>query len=401
MAGSLLAGEARIQVNWSMENNRLDILLYAHDGRGLGHASRSVAIGMAIRRLYPHLRVCLVTGCRQAGELIGNAELDWIKLPAYDTEVIDGRSRGIDGPAGFDDKELGRFRAEQIRQIVQLYRPRLVLSDHSPHGKHKELLPALQNEGPDKPQWILGMRGVVGSIAQTRSDTAIDLFKSLYDKLLWYGDSSVLGTDYGEVLGRHFDTEVEECGYVSRLAEQEYIVQPAGYRQYACTVSIPWFSKGSESFSQNLVEAVSMLGPDIGRFRFFVGGDGFQSVRRRLQGLEFCSAELFGDQYIYSICASRSAVIFGGYNSLVDVLTTGIPALVVKRDMVDREQQDHLGVLHGRMKSRLIPVDENACSVELLHRCLRDILEISPDPFKNPVNIGGAEAAARILYDML
>jgi len=50
-----------------MDNQRLDILLYGHDGRGLGHVSRSVAIGLALRRLYPHLKICVITGCRQTG----------------------------------------------------------------------------------------------------------------------------------------------------------------------------------------------------------------------------------------------------------------------------------------------------------------------------------------------
>lgn len=384
-----------------MANNRLDILLYAHDGRGLGHASRSVAVGMAIRRLYPHLNVCLVTGCRQTGELIGNAELDWIKLPAYDTEVIDGRSTGVDGPAGFEDKELGRLRGEQIRQIVALYRPRLILADHSPQGKHRELVPALQDDGINRPRWILGMRGVVGSVAQTRSNTAVDLFRTYYERLFWYGDSSILGVEHVEALRGRFDSEVNECGYVSRMAEQEYIVQPAGYRQYACTVSIPWFSGDTITFFKNLVEAVSMIGPRFGRFRFFVGEDAFQSMNQQLQGLDFCSAEPFGNRYIHALCASRSALIFGGYNSLVDILSTGIPALVVKRDMADKEQQEHLDVLLKTMKSTLIPVQEAGCNVEILYRGLQEILEISPDPFKIPVNVGGAEKAARLLYEML
>lgn len=384
-----------------MANGRLDILLYGHDGRGLGHVSRSVAIGMALRRLYPHLHVCLVTGCRQTGALIGNAELDWIKLPAYDTEVIDGRSTGIDGPAGFEDKELGRYRVQQIRQIVALYRPRLVLADHSPQGKHRELVAALQDDAPDKPRWILGMRGVVGTVAQTRSDTAVELFKNWYEKLLWYGDSSVLGKDHKVMLNRRFDTEAEECGYVSRLAEQEYIVQPAGYRQYGCTVSIPWFSRDTAVLFKNLVEAVSMIGPRFGRFRFFLGGEDFQSMSQQLQGLDFCTVEPFGDQYIHALCASKSALIYGGYNSLVDVLSTGIPALVIKRGMADKEQHEHLEVLLQSMKSRLNPVDESSCSVEILYRGLLEILQISPDPFDNPVNVGGAETAARILAEMI
>ncbi|MFC1516801.1 hypothetical protein ACFL7E_08620, partial [Thermodesulfobacteriota bacterium] len=77
---------------------RLDILLYAHDGRGLGHASRSIAIGMALKRLYPDFRVLQVTGCNLSQSLIDRAPLDWIKLPSYATRVHAGVSGGTDGP---------------------------------------------------------------------------------------------------------------------------------------------------------------------------------------------------------------------------------------------------------------------------------------------------------------
>ena len=126
-----------------MTLTRLDILLYAHDGRGLGHISRTVAIGMALRRLYPDLRILIVTGCDQTNELIHPTPLDWLKLPSYRTKVINGKSHGIDGDSCFTDKELGLLRAKTLQQIVLRYRPKAVLVDHTPQGKHRELLPAL------------------------------------------------------------------------------------------------------------------------------------------------------------------------------------------------------------------------------------------------------------------
>ena len=110
---------------------RLDILLYAHDGRGLGHVSRTIAIGIALRRLFPELRVLLLSGCSISQEFIGSAPLDWIKLPSYETVIKSGKSAGIPGKSNFEDRELGTLRGEQIRQIVTLYRPRVVLADHS------------------------------------------------------------------------------------------------------------------------------------------------------------------------------------------------------------------------------------------------------------------------------
>jgi len=102
---------------------RLDILLYAHDGRGLGHASRTIGIGMAIKRLYPDLRVLFVSGASISQSLIGRSGLDWIKLPAYASKIENGVSTGVDGPAGFYKSVLGNHRATMLAQIVESFKP--------------------------------------------------------------------------------------------------------------------------------------------------------------------------------------------------------------------------------------------------------------------------------------
>ena len=384
-----------------MEQARLDILLYGHDGRGLGHVSRSVAIGMALRRIYPHLEVCLLTGCAQTQELIGTIPLDWIKLPAYDTVVIDGKSTGIEGPGGFEDKELGQLRGEQIRQLVSLYRPRIILADHTPQGKHRELVPSLEMETEDRPLWVLGMRGIVGSVAQVGSGVAADLYQRHFSALLWYGDSTVLGEDHQAALAERFDADPVECGYVSRLIEMVSAAHPAVLNRYGCTISIPWFGEHSDGFFDRLTEAIGLLGPKFGRFRIFVGHDVISSCRQKLEGLDFCSVERFGPQYVEALYSSKSAVVFGGYNSLVDVLSLGIPTLAVMRDMRDHEQQEHLEILIRAVGRRLTAVLENECSVEQLHTLLIDRMKVDIDPFALPVNLGGAEKAARSLAALL
>ena len=379
----------------------MDIVLYGHDGRGLGHVSRSVAIGMALRRIYPHLKVCLLTGCPQTRELIGDVPLDWIKLPAYDTVVIDGKSTGIEGPAGFEDEELGELRAEHIRQLVSLYRPRLILVDHTPQGKHRELVPALQLETAHRPRWVLGMRGVVGSVAQVGSGLAADLYQRYFSTLLWYGDASVLGDGHLAALADRFTTEPVECGYVSRLLELFSAAHPTTVSRSGCTVSIPWFGEHTDRFFDRFIEAIGLAGPGFGRFRIFVGHDDISSCRQKLAGLDFCTIERFGPQYVEALHNSRSAVVFGGYNSLVDVLSLGIPALVVMRDMRDREQQEHLETLSRAAGNRLTPILENECSVEQLYSLLVDRMKTDIDPFALPVNLGGAEKAARTLATLL
>lgn len=388
-----------------MTSPRLDILLYAHDGRGLGHVSRSAAIGMALRRLYPELRVCLLTGCRQTQDLISPAPLEWLKLPAYETEVVDGTSCGIDGLSNYSDRELASIREKQIQHIFSLYRPRVFLADHTPQGKHRELVPALTSPASSaQTTCVLGVRGVVGGVSQTKLPLARDLFSRYFSKLLWYGDSTILGHEHRDILGRRFMTDAFECGYVSRLAELNLLYPHllVEDREFACTISIPWLGEYTERFLTHLADAIQRVGPGFGSFRIYLGQDASEVSLNRLNSLEECTVESFGSSYANSLCSSKSAMIFGGYNSLVDVLAVKVAALVVLRDMRDKEQQEHLEALTKAEGERLSVIDEKGCSSESIYQNLLSLLgDDVPAERTCTINLDGAENAAHALAALL
>ncbi len=335
---------------------RLDVLLYAHDGRGLGHASRSIAIGMALRRLSPFSRVLFVSGCKVSQDLIGAVPMDWLKLPSYETEVVDGKSRGRDGFSNYSDQELGYLRGEELKTLFLLYRPRVVVVDHSPQGKHRELIPLLESKRDFSSHCILGIRGVIGEVSQVQATFSQQLFKKNYHGLFWYGDSGVLGTEHRENLKMQFGQIPVECGYVSRLAELQRLSKPENSENiYAGTVSIPWLGEKSLGFLQLLGTTLKNIGPSFGKWRLFIGGD--SSARKCIvnlfRELSFCQIEEPGRSYSEAVSRSKVAIIYGGYNSLMDILHLGIPAMVLLRSMVDNEQQLHLQALKKNMTEQL------------------------------------------------
>ncbi|WP_457574382.1 hypothetical protein [Desulfolithobacter sp.] len=406
-----LGGDPRVYYYTSAmtEMPRLDILLYAHDGRGLGHASRTIAIGMAIRRLYPGLRVALVSGCSFSRELIGNAPLDWIKLPSYETRVINGRSCGISGKSGYSDQELGRLRTHMLKDIIRLYRPRVMLVDHQPQGKHRELLQAIETSREDRTRWILGIRGVTGSVPQTRSDLAAELFRSSYHGLLWYGDSRVLGTDHLKQLRQRFGTEPVECGYVSRLAQQLHFMAgspPGTDPPLAGTVAIPWQGEQTLQFLSLLPEVLHRLGPDLGPWIIFaqeLSDPLWQKHLDSLRGLDHVRVEPISANYVQALVNSRTAVIYGGYNSVVDILQTGIPAVVLLRDMHDGEQQLHLQLLRHHVGDQLRLLPEQDVRPDRLHTLIKAQLEreIVTSSKRIHIRLDGAENSARFLHRLL
>jgi predicted glycosyltransferase len=387
---------------------RLDILIYAHDGRGLGHASRSIGVGLALRRLFPELKVLLVTGCRLSQELIGAAPLDWLKLPSYETQVVQGKSQGIAGKSNYSDEELGRLRARQLVDILALYRPRLVLVDHTPQGKHKELVPALAAGGGGKTDtiWVLGVRGVVGSVAQASSELATALFAEHYRALLWYGDSTVLGPSHCRLLRQQFGFDPVECGYVLRLAE--FVVwnlqQPAVSAPSAGTIAIPWLGEGSRGFLARLAEALMKIPASFGRWNIFIdtGADPglARAVGELFQGISHCRVAPPGAGYVRALLHSKTALVYGGYNSLMDIFHTRLPALVVLREMADEEQQIHLGRLTAIDGINIAVVLESQVTADELAGLLLGNLH-KEKTAAMPIRADGAATAARYLHRLL
>ncbi len=387
---------------------RLDILIYAHDGRGLGHASRSIGVGMALRRLFPALKVLLVTGCRLSQELIGAAPLDWLKLPSYETQVVQGKSQGIAGKSRYSDDELGRLRARQLADLLALYRPRLVLVDHTPQGKHKELVPALAAGGGGNTDtiWVLGVRGVVGAVAQASSELAAAMFTEHYRTLFWYGDSTVLGPSHCRLLRQQYGVDPVECGYVLRLAEFAVWNDqlPAVEAPSAGTIAVPWLGEGSRGFLARLAEALLKIPASFGRWNIFIdtGADPglARAVGELFQSISHCRVEPPGSGYVRSLLHSKTALVYGGYNSLMDILYTRLPALVVLREMADEEQQIHVGRLTAIDGVNIAVVLESQVTAdELAGRLLENLHKEKKASM--PIRTDGAATAARYLHRLL
>ena len=98
---------------------------------------------------------------------------------------------------------------------------------------------------------------------------------------------------------------------------------------------------------------------------------------------------------------SKCAVIYGGYNSLMDVLSLSLPSLVILRDMQDDEQRQHLKKLVKSTDHLLTSLPEH-CSTENLAAALIRLLKLQNlHKKKIAVNLKGAELAANHIYAVL
>ncbi|UCD89864.1 MAG: hypothetical protein JSW04_00010 [Desulfobacterales bacterium] len=374
-------------------NPRLDLLIYAHDGRGLGHVSRSIAVGAAVRRLFPELKILLITGCEQTDSLIGPAPLDWIKLPSYKKTLINGKPVGSVGHTNLKNSYLVQSRATLIQSVIEEYRPRCVLVDHEPPGKRSELVPSVKLQTDAK--WILGLRGIIGQVEDVWSDLATAIFKRHYFALLWYGDASVLGQETLTTIKERFDIRPFVTGYVSRLKEMMHwfdIALDLKDKPFAGTIAVPWDSEASASVLNSLCQTLSNMGGQYGEWHLFLN-----SGQNIFKDLPFCTVQDLGPRYLTTLAKSKTAVVYGGYNSIIDVMSVNIPAVVLLREVDDLEQQEHVKKISTVKGASLFPISESDVNPHRLQQALTRQLQASTLA-SDAIDLDGASKAAQKLH---
>lgn len=385
------------------DKSRLDFLIYAQDGRGLGHVSRSAAIGMALRRLYPKLKVLLLTGFRETQMLLGECPLDWMKLPSYETLIEKGRARGKIGNMNLKNCYLGPAREKFIESIIWEFRPRLILVDHLPLGRKDELSSSLILSLDTDTRWVLGMRSISGDDNKLWSEESRKTFKKHYDSLLWYGDKSILGSANCDRLESVFSIQARVTGYVSRFMEIIHW-QKDGIKGASNVVSLPWMAKETKSLLNTIFGTLNKMGDRYGHWRFFVNMKDLSThaaqEKEAIENLHFCSFEQLSDQYFNALKNANLLITYGGYNSLCDVIAAGVPSIVVTRTLNDQEQEEHVKSLKEAAGEQIINFREGMISSEMLYGAIKS--QVNKEKMKRPlIKLNGAEETAHILANYL
>ena len=392
-----------MSVTPGIDKSRLDVLIYSHDGRGFGHVSRGVTIGMALRRLFPELKVLFVSGFKQTATLVGSCPLEWIKLPSYETQIIAGKSKGRLGNTNIKNCYLGPARANIIESIITNFKPRCVLVDHDPSGKRDELLPSLRKTKETDTIWILGIRAVVGEVAAIWSALSQKAFEEHYHALLWYGDEKVLGNEIPNAIGQYFVTNPIVTGYVSRFLELKHWT-PYNSVKYAGTIAVPWLSETSLTFLENLYKALSELGERYGRWKIFTDLKKIEAaaniIKLQFEDMPYCSIENVSDRYLSALANSRVALIYGGYNSLTDIMAAKVPSVVIVRGMNDREQEEHVRKIRQLKPNLIYVLKESEAEWKTLAEGLEQQLNVAVGD-KSEIMLNGAEVAAAKLVETL
>lgn len=320
-------------------------VFYSHDGVGLGHLRRNLAIAAALTDAAPDASVLLATGCDDLGAHGLAANVDVLVLPGL-RKVANGRYSARRLP--MSGREMRALRAAQIETAVRSFQPDVMLVDKHPVGVRGELRPALDVLFETGGRAVLGLRDILddpASVAEEWSATGVIKEMEHYaDRVLVYGDPRVLDLVEEYALPRSLAARVRYCGYVvnpelargrsidalpafaTRLGRRPTVLATAGGGEDGWSLLASFVNAAREAEW----DAVVVCGPQLSAPR-----------RDELRALSFEAGVEFhvNEPDVGSWFSHVDALVcMGGYNTLCEATSRGTPTLCVPRVAPRREQ---------------------------------------------------------------
>lgn len=320
------------------------ILIHSHDTYGLGHLRRSTLIAERLI-LQPWVEAVLITtGSPRAQSFDPVPGVETIKLPAA-LKAADGSYRPRTLGVGLAD--VVKLRSAIITAAMETFRPDICLVDHAPLGMEGELAAVFDaaRRMKRRPKFVLGLRDVIDGRNAVRAEWdrigAWRVLHDVYDRVVVYGDPTVRTTAQELDLETVLDVPVRHVGYLGRpgvpaprSARPKLLVTAGGGGDGQVLLRAAAAAMGARAAALRAREcAVDVVtGPFLsaGRrdelaSRFDAAGCPVRFIDFEL-GLEERMAEAWG------------VIAMGGYNTVVELLRSGRPALLAPRTKPRKEQ---------------------------------------------------------------
>jgi predicted glycosyltransferase len=381
--------------------------LYSHDGMGLGHTRRHIAIARALSELDPSASVLLVTGTEEVTRLGIPAQVEILKLPGL-RKVENGSY--VSRRMSISAEEIRTFRASLLRTAVRSFKPNVVLVDKHPFGASGEFREALRIAKDQGARSVLGLRDILDSPETVAAEwtpyrTQRAIAKN-YDQVFVYGHAHVFDSVREYRFPDALASRTRFCGYVVNPAAtpsgrggEKRVVPLATTQQPLVIASAGGGEDGAfliESFVRSAVDVpwkgMAVAGPMMPESRF-----------RLLERIALRNRVIFRrfvpDLPNYLQIAS-AVVCMGGYNTLGEALAAGVPTVCVPR-VEPREEQliraqafGRLGLMTWLHPRELTP-DRLGAAISLAVNQSRQSIR---SRVSRVLNFQGAQAAALQLH---
>jgi len=354
-------------------------LFYSHDGLGLGHTRLHLAIAGDLTRRAPESSVLLASGADDALRMGLPPGVEILKLPGLRKISNDSyfpRRLRIPGP------EIRAMRSALLLTTVKSYRPHVVLVDKHPFGVNGEFRDALSTAKESGSRAVLGLRDILDEPATVLREWAPHGLQAEisenFDLMFVYGEQSIFDPLSEYEFPGCMAERTRFCGYVVNQDEQES--RPGfGNRldlsEWPRPVVLATTGGGEDGFrlletfihtaAQAPWQGMVVTGPMTPAHQL--------GALRKLAESNNVPLEMFVSNLSASFADVDALVCMGGYNTLAEAVSQGVPIVCAPR-MSPRAEQ----VIRARALERLGLVrilNSDAMDVATLGEAIGSVME--------------------------
>lgn len=317
------------------------LLFYCQHILGMGHLVRSMEI---VRGLLPEFQVCFING----GEVVKGFEIppevEVVNLPAIKTDAEFRTLQPVD--KSLDLATVQAMRTQTLLALGDLFAPDILMVELFPFGRRKfsfELIPLLEQAKSRQTQVVCSLRDIV----VTKQDLAkheakvCKLMNQYFDLLLVHGDRNFQPLE--ETFSRLSDLtcETRYTGYVVQPQPETLIPLPE-------TAPLILASIGGGRFGHELLygllEAAPLLAQQTPhRIQIFTGPfmpeETFVELETIAQALPNVSIDRFTPHLLSYMKQADLSISMSGYNTTMNILTTGVRAMLLPFTGNDDQEQ--------------------------------------------------------------
>ena len=385
-----------------MNRHEPRLMIYSQDGLGLGHMRRTSLLAQEFLDRTPDGSVLTLSDSPLGQFFATAAGHDFLKLPSI-RKTGPGIWEAVSLSLSFD--EVLRLRTQLIASAIESFDPQVVLVDHMPHGAMGELVPALRAVSGRTMRVVLGLRDILDASDVVRrrwtAEGAYETLEEFYDEVLVYGQRDVLDVVDEYAWPASIARRVTYTGYVCADPPARPDRNGAGpWRRGRTPRVLVVAGGGADAFPMfsAVIDAAEAVHDLTGAEFLMVTGpfmpdEHVRSLRRRASRLPMVELrrKFHGRN---KIARADLVVSMAGYNTTVEVLAAGTPALLIPRSGPSAEQRTRAELFAGRSWVRwLDPTDLRA---DLVAEGIRAGLEETLTPNSRP-DLTGRESAVTCL----
>ncbi len=314
------------------------LVVYSHDGFGLGHLKRNYNIATQLLAQAPDLNILLLASCSNSPQIDLLPGMDLIKLPSFKKV---GDERWEPRTLNISSESLIEGRRTLIRNSIDWFEPDLLLVDYMPRGIYGELDEVLGyiRDHRKNTKCVLGLRDIIDEPNRLHQrwvkDQTYAFIDEMFDNILIYGSPNFYPTTEHYKLDLLPNVDIDSVGYVSGVRGRKNVLP---------TYDLAVVGGGGADAFPMISAVLKALQQIKSRRPTTIVATGPLMPLEQRRELEQMAKDLLvtiqtGPVDQVAIMASAKALItMAGYNTVVESIELARPSLVIPRPGPSAEQ---------------------------------------------------------------